>query len=122
MSAIDLTFRIGGEAGQGVESSGAGFSTALTRAGLYVIGVPDYYSRIRGGHNFFTIRVSDESVWAIKETVDVLLALNEETVSRHVDKMAPGGAIIVDETIAIDEAVMRGRDVRWIYKIKMGKK
>jgi len=114
MSGIDVTFRIGGEAGQGVESSGAGFSSALTRAGLHIIGVPDYYSRIRGGHNHFTIRVCDEPVWAIRETVDVLLALNKETVERHIDKMAPGGAIIVDENIDLDDLMAGGQDVRWV--------
>jgi 2-oxoglutarate ferredoxin oxidoreductase subunit alpha len=49
----DVTIRIGGEAGMGLESSGAGFAKALTRGGLYTFGVPDFYSRIRGGHNFF---------------------------------------------------------------------
>ena len=54
----DITIRIGGEAGMGLESSGAGFSKALARGGLYVFGVPDYYSRIRGGHNFFSVRIA----------------------------------------------------------------
>jgi len=48
MPINDMSFRIGGEAGQGVESSGAGFAKALTRGGLHVIGVSSYYSRIRG--------------------------------------------------------------------------
>src|SRR5690606_28894397 len=47
-----LSLTIGGDAGQGVESSGALFTQALARGGWHVFGVPDYRSRIRGGHNF----------------------------------------------------------------------
>ncbi len=48
MTINEMTIRIGGAAGDGVESSGAGFCQALARGGLHVFGLPDYYSRIRG--------------------------------------------------------------------------
>ncbi len=35
-STNDLSIMIGGDAGQGVESSGAGFAQALARAGLHI--------------------------------------------------------------------------------------
>ncbi|MFQ6117042.1 MAG: 2-oxoacid:acceptor oxidoreductase family protein, partial [Candidatus Bipolaricaulia bacterium] len=60
----DLSFKIGGEAGQGVESSGAGFTKALAHGGLHVFAHQEYMSRIRGGHNFFQIRVSDRPLYA----------------------------------------------------------
>lgn len=99
MPANEISFRIGGEAGQGVESSGAGFCQALTRAGLQVIGVPSYFERIRGGHNHYSIRAAnrEKPVWSVRETVDVLLALNAETVAEHLNCMSPNGVIIVDE-------------------------
>ncbi len=115
MSANEISFRIGGEAGQGVESSGAGFCQALTRAGLQVIGVPSYYERIRGGHNFYSIRAANrqEPVWSVRENVDVLIALNAETVSEHVGCVNPGGVIIVDEQINLEPLRPRleGRDL-----------
>ena len=97
MTHTDFVFRIGGEAGQGVESSGAGFATAFTRAGLHVVAVPDYYSRIRGGHNFFSIRVSPEPIYGLIERVDILIALTDETIERHLEAMAEGGIIILDD-------------------------
>lgn len=112
MSAVDVSFRIGGMAGQGVESSGAGFIQALTRGGLQALGVVDYYSRIRGGHNSFTIRTSDRPVYAVKDTFEFLLALNGETVSRHADRLVPGGVIVIDEQTEFDPALVAGRDVR----------
>lgn len=112
MSHLDISLRIGGEAGQGVESSGAGFAAALTRGGLFVCAVPDYYSRIRGGHNFFTIRISDAPVYATREAVHLLIALDGETVRRHIDHLVPGGAIIADEGLPIDPAFLAGKEVR----------
>ena len=112
MSAIDVTFRIGGEAGQGVESSGDGFCKALVRGGFRVFAVSNYYSRIRGGHNYFTIRVSDEAVFAIRETIHVLVALDAESIKRHSDALVPGGAIVVDKDLAFDPSSLLGRDVR----------
>ncbi len=97
MTTNEISIRIGGEAGMGLESSGAGFSKALTRGGLYVFGLPDYYSRIRGGHNFFSIRVARHPIYSHAEPVHLLLALNAETIRRHVDAIVPGGAIVYDE-------------------------
>lgn len=119
MPVNDMSFRIGGEAGQGVESSGAGFAKALTRGGLHVIGVSSYYSRIRGGHNFTTVRVGEKPVFAVRETIELLLALNAETIAQHVDKLVPGGAIIVDEALRFDEALLAGRPVN-VFRLPLG--
>lgn len=53
---MECTIRIGGEAGQG----------------LHVFAHPDYMSRIRGGHNFYQIRVADQPVMASREQLDVI--------------------------------------------------
>jgi 2-oxoglutarate ferredoxin oxidoreductase subunit alpha len=99
MTTNKMTLRIGGAAGDGVESSGAGLCQALARGGLHVFGLPDYYSRIRGGHNFFSIRVSEQPLYSHEEPVHLLLALTEETIPRHRDKIVKGGAIIYDSNV-----------------------
>lgn len=99
MITNDMTIRIGGEAGHGVESTGAGFCKALARGGLHVFGLPDYYSRIRGGHNFYSVRVSDQSLYSHADPVHLLLALTEETIPRHRDKIVEGGAIVYDSNV-----------------------
>jgi 2-oxoglutarate ferredoxin oxidoreductase subunit alpha len=103
----DLTIRIGGEAGMGLESSGAGFSKALTRGGLYAFGLPDYYSRIRGGHNFYSIRVARQPLYSHAEPVHLVLALDLETVRRHVDAVVPGGGIVYDSQEEIPDDLRR---------------
>jgi 2-oxoglutarate ferredoxin oxidoreductase subunit alpha len=113
MTTNDMTIRIGGAAGDGVESSGSGFCTALTRAGLYVFGLPDYYSRIRGGHNWFSVRVSQSPVYSHAEPVHLLLALTEETIPRHKDRVVPGGAIVYDASLRVPADELRGKGVQF---------
>ena len=89
--AIDLNFMVGGEAGQGVQSVGFLLAKVFARGGYNVFADQDYESRIRGGHNFFRVRVKDSQVNAIAETVDILIALNKETIDLHRKEMATNG-------------------------------
>ncbi|MBM2809454.1 MAG: pyruvate flavodoxin/ferredoxin oxidoreductase domain protein [Chloroflexi bacterium] len=108
----NVTFKIGGEAGQGSESSGAGFTKAFARAGLFVYGLQDYMSRIRGGHNFFQIRVSDRDIQATDSGVQVLLPLDIQTVEAHLHEVVPGGAVIMDAALKIDDGRLTDRGVK----------
>ncbi len=98
----ELSVRIGGDAGQGVESSGAGFCKALARSGLHVFAAQDYRSRIRGGHNFYQIRASDEPVQAKSDPPQLLLALTPQTVDVHKGQLAPGAGVIYEESFGVD--------------------
>jgi len=94
--AIDINFMIGGEAGQGVQSAGFVLAKSLSRGGFHVFADQDYESRVRGGHNFFRVRAKDVEVGAIRENVDVLIALNQESVNLHQHEVSHGGVIIFD--------------------------
>lgn len=102
MSESDLSIRIGGDAGQGVESSGAGFCKALARAGLHVFAVQDYRSRIRGGHNFYQVRAASRPVYAQADPPELLLALTPQTVEVHRDRLAPGAGVIYEQSFKVD--------------------
>ncbi|MGD8566384.1 MAG: 2-oxoacid:acceptor oxidoreductase family protein, partial [Candidatus Bathyarchaeota archaeon] len=55
---------IGGEAGAGITRSGFLFAKACLKGGLNVFGINDYQSLIRGGHNFYVVRVDAEEVYS----------------------------------------------------------
>src|SRR3989338_2425553 len=99
-----MTIKIGGEAGMGVESGGAGLVKALTRGGLYVFAFQDYMSRIRGGHNFFQIRVSTEELYSFTDAVHLLIAFTQDCIERHKKEVVKGGAVIYDEALGLDPA------------------
>ena len=107
-----LQVRFGGEAGQGVESGGAGFAKAVVRAGLFCFGLQDYMSRIRGGHNFFQIRVSEHPLYVFDDTLHLLLAFNKETVELHWRDLVEGGGILHDSTIPVPKDELRERGVQ----------
>lgn len=106
-----MSIVIGGDAGQGVESSGAGFSLALARAGLHVFAMQDYRSRIRGGHNFYQIRVSEQPSFSHSNPVHLLLALTPETAELHLDRLAEGAAVVFPEKFEIDPEPLTKRKV-----------
>jgi 2-oxoglutarate ferredoxin oxidoreductase subunit alpha len=108
----DLQIKIGGEAGQGVESSGAGFAKAISRAGLWVYGLQDYMSRIRGGHNFYQIRVSDREIWSFRDPIQMLLPLTPEAVALHWREIVPGGAVLYDAGIKFDPAPLLEQGIK----------
>jgi 2-oxoglutarate/2-oxoacid ferredoxin oxidoreductase subunit alpha len=95
---FDLNFMVGGEAGQGIQTIGFVLGKTMTRGGLHVFSDQDYESRIRGGHNFFRVRVSDEEVRAQNEKLDILIALNKETVDLHRLELKDNGIIILDKS------------------------
>jgi 2-oxoglutarate ferredoxin oxidoreductase subunit alpha len=94
--AYDLNILIGGAAGQGVHSITGPLAKTLVRHGLAVHTLQDYQSRIRGGHLFNKIRLADASLRSSREGVDLLVALNQETVALHLEELSPRGVIIYD--------------------------
>lgn len=93
---VDLNILIGGAAGQGVHAITLPLAKALMRQGYWVLGVQDYQSRIRGGHLFNKLRLADHRLFSSREGVDLLVALNQETVTLHQGELSPQGLIIYD--------------------------
>jgi len=96
---MDTTIKIGGEAGQGIQTIGETLGRVFLRAGYHVFTNQDYESRVRGGHNFFQVRVSDRPVVAPRGAVDILVALDRESIELHADELADQGRILYDSTV-----------------------
>lgn len=100
----EINIVIGGEAGQGLVTIGQLLSKALVRAGYEVLITQSYHSRIRGGHNTFAIRTSTIRLHGPRDTIDLLVALNAETVTLHRDALSAQGLIIADAAFAPADA------------------
>jgi 2-oxoglutarate ferredoxin oxidoreductase subunit alpha len=94
---------IGGAAGQGIETTAAILEKLLKRSGYNVFTVRDFMSRIRGGHNFSLIRFGTEVVLSHSSRLDGVIALNDETVELHKDKLNPNGFILCDRKLSTDD-------------------
>ena len=100
----DINIVIGGEAGQGLVTIGQLLSKALVRAGYEILITQSYHSRIRGGHNTFAIRTGTVPFHGPRDTIELLVALNAETVALHQGELASQGLIIADAAFAPDSA------------------
>ncbi|MEW6569638.1 MAG: 2-oxoacid:acceptor oxidoreductase subunit alpha [Nitrospirota bacterium] len=95
---MDYSIKIGGEAGQGIQTIGDTLSKVFSRAGYHVFTHQDYESRIRGGHNFYQIRFSDKPVSSSREKIDILVALDKASIHLHEREITDGGQIVYDST------------------------
>ena len=92
-----LNILIGGEAGQGLVTIGELLSKCLVRSGYHIVVTQSYQSRIRGGHNTYGIRVSPHPISAPREIIDILVALDQNTLTLHQNDMSPEGCILIDQ-------------------------
>lgn len=94
--SLDLSIMVGGEAGQGVASVAFLLSKMFARGGYHVFTDQDYESRIRGGHSFCRVRVSERPVRTVNEPLSILLALNKQSIALHQEEVTQGGVIVGD--------------------------
>lgn len=91
-----LSWKVGGQQGEGIESTGEIFSIALNRMGYYLYGYRHFSSRIKGGHTNNKIRVSTTQVRSISDDLDILVAFDQETVDLNYKELHDKGVIIAD--------------------------
>jgi len=133
MTSDSFSWKIGGEAGFGIVTSGAIFAKACLRAGMSVFDYMEYPSLIRGGHTTYQITArrverrassverqgvhndrrsgralfpesreaeskgfQNEYVLAPNRCVDILVALNKETIALHVNELCGKGLVLFD--------------------------
>jgi 2-oxoglutarate ferredoxin oxidoreductase subunit alpha len=97
VGASAFNILIGGEAGQGLVTVGQLLAKSLVRSGFAVVVTQGYQSRIRGGHNSFSIRFGGSALAAPQEAVNLLVALDQETVRIHGGDIRQDGLVLLDE-------------------------
>jgi len=95
---------IGGQAGQGLVTVGELLARSLVRSGYHILVTQSYQSRVRGGHNTYAVRVSSEEVHAPQEAIDLLVALDRNTLILHRSELSPIGRIVVDQDFGFEDA------------------
>lgn len=96
---MDYSIKIGGQAGQGIQTIGDTLSRVFSRAGFNVFTHQDYESKVRGGHNFYQIRISEKPVMCSKEKVDIIVAFDHASIVQHEKELNETGIIIYDSSL-----------------------
>ncbi|KKW10593.1 MAG: pyruvate flavodoxin/ferredoxin oxidoreductase domain-containing protein, 2-oxoglutarate ferredoxin oxidoreductase subunit alpha [Microgenomates group bacterium GW2011_GWC1_49_7] len=91
-----VTWKIGGEAGFGIMSSGIMLSRAFARMGYHTFATNEYPSLIRGGHNVITVRIAKDKFESMNRDIHVLVALNKQTIEVHKNELNEGAVVVFD--------------------------
>jgi 2-oxoglutarate ferredoxin oxidoreductase subunit alpha len=77
------------------------------RSGYHILVTQSYQSRIRGGHNTYTVQVGTEEIEAPQETIDLLVPLDRDTLLLHRPELSPIGRMVVDQDFGFEETACR---------------
>ena len=91
-----LSWKVGGQQGEGIESTGEIFATAMNRLGYHLYGYRHFSSRIKGGHTNNKITVRPEEVRFIADDLDILVAFDQETIDVNYHELTPSSIILAD--------------------------
>ena len=92
----DVTLKIAGAAGQGIQTIGDLLSEVCHQSGLFTFSVDDFESRVRGGHNFNLLRLSDKELTAPGNRLDILVCINTNAYELHKDELRSSGIAIIN--------------------------
>ncbi len=95
----EISVLIGGQAGDGIKQAGNAIARLFNRAGYYTFVYEDYPSLIRGGHNFAIVRASPKKIIAHKDKVNILIALNQDTIEKHSWRVENGFALFDSDKV-----------------------
>ena len=113
MENVDLSIVIGGPQGGGIDTASSMISKAFAYSGYQVISVREFHSNIKGRHSYIHLRVKNSQVRSVRYPVDILVALDPDTIFEHHEDISKGTRVLYDadfETSELSQARMIMRD------------
>ena len=103
----DFVIRFANVNGSGSASANGMFAKALFRMGIPVATRNIFPSNIQGLPTWFEVRVSEKGYLGRREGVDIMVAMNAETLVEDVASISPGGYLLYDNTKPLAKALKR---------------
>jgi 2-oxoglutarate ferredoxin oxidoreductase subunit alpha len=98
----DVSIVLCGQAGMGIQTVERLLTRVLKLSGYHVFATKEYMSRIRGGTNSTSIRVSSRPVRALVDRIDILIPLDTGAIP-HVQRRISSSTVILAETAALGD-------------------
>ncbi len=98
----DFSIHVATANGSGSQSSNTILMRSIFQMGIPVSGKNLFPSNIQGLPTWFTIRASKEGFIARRRDIGVLICMNPETAHEDVKTVAPGAAVIYEETLKLE--------------------
>ena len=103
----DFVIRFANVNGSGSASANGMFAKALIRMGIPVATRNIFPSNIQGLPTWFEVRVSEKGYLGRREGVDIMVAMNAETLIEDVASISPGGYLLYDNSKPLAKALRR---------------
>lgn len=108
MQSNEITWQAGGQQGEGLESLGSILAAVLSHQGYDLYGFRQFSSRIKGGHTNYKIRIANQPVGTINKECDLLIALDQDTLTNEALAISDEGIILAEKAFA-DSYTGKGR-------------
>ncbi len=105
-----------GFGGQGILFLGDILAQAAMRQGLHTTYMPTYGVAMRGGTANCVVRFSDSPIGSpLLEAPDAAIILNQQSFSKFLPLVQPGGLIIANSSMIEQSAVLTTSDIRIVW-------
>lgn len=104
MSQAELGWKVGGQQGEGIDSTGDIFAVALHRLGYSVFSYRHFMSLIKGGHTNYKVRITSEPTGHMGDRLHMLIAFDQTTVDFNWHELVPGAIVLYDSSTFTAEA------------------
>jgi 2-oxoglutarate/2-oxoacid ferredoxin oxidoreductase subunit alpha len=111
----DFSISVATVNGSGSQTANSVLLRAIFQMGVPVSGKNLFPSNIAGLPTWFTIRASRDGYLARRRETDVMVVMNPETAAEDVASVGPGGAIVLNDTIAVPPVP----EDRFVYRVPM---
>jgi 2-oxoglutarate ferredoxin oxidoreductase subunit alpha len=98
----DFSIQVATANGSGSQSSNSILMRTIHQMGIPVSGKNLFPSNIQGLPTWFTIRASKKGYVARRRDVQVLVCMNSETAAEDIRTVAPGAAVVYEESLKLD--------------------
>lgn len=115
MQKAEISWRIGGQQGEGIESSGEILGKVLNDMGYFLYAYRLFSSRIKGGHTHYTLRIADKQVGTLVDSLDVLVAFDPESITLSTNELNKTSVVLLDEAVNVDCPIGQ------VYKVPFSK-
>ena len=103
----DFVIRFANVNGSGSASANGMFAKALFRMGVPTATRNIFPSNIQGLPTWFEVRLNENGYLGRREGVDIMVAMNAETIVEDIASVVPGGYLLYDNTKPLAKTLVR---------------
>ena len=109
----DFVIKFANVNGSGSASANNMFAKAIFRMGIPVSPHNIFPSNIQGLPTWYEVRVSDKNYLGRREGIDLIVAMNEQTIQSDINSVVPGGFVLYDSSKPLSEGLIR-EDIHYL--------